>query len=61
MIRLSLMLLALSCSPAAPDCAVWSIEPDDEMCERCDFTAAEPVMLVDGSIVVEAACQGDAP
>jgi len=43
------------------DCAIWSDEAGDEVCESCARTAIEPVMLRDGSVVREAACQEDRP
>ncbi len=50
-----LLILALKANP----CAIWSTEPGDAICEACSVVTAEPIMLADGSTVVEAACQGE--
>ncbi len=57
---LTLLLAALACDTIdRSECAIWSTEPGDEICEACSVVAAEPIMLADGSTVVEATCQGE--
>lgn len=48
-----LLFDALDRSP----CAIWSDEPGDEVCESCSVSKIEDVMLADGSVVRERACQ----
>jgi hypothetical protein len=41
------------------ECAIWSLEPGDMMCERCDYVAPEDVEMRDGTVERVMACQGE--